>query len=82
MLIWGVLGLTWYVPLAGILYYLEGALDWGYWLPRLVMPAIWAFGLLLFNALDELFGAKKVIPALIAGACVFQTWLHVLSTWY
>jgi hypothetical protein len=81
-LIWGVLGLTWYLPLAGVLYYLEGALDWGYWLPRLVMPAIWAFGLLLFNALDELFGAKKVIPFLIAAACVIQTCLHVLSTWY
>jgi hypothetical protein len=37
----------------------EGALDWGYGLPRLVMPAIWAFGLLLFNALDELSAQKK-----------------------
>jgi 4-amino-4-deoxy-L-arabinose transferase-like glycosyltransferase len=82
VLIWGVLGLTWYVPLAGVLYFLEGALDWGYWLPRLVMPAIWAFSLLLFNALDELFGAQKVIPFLIAAVCIFQTWLHVLSTWY
>ena len=82
VLIWGVLGLTWYVPLAGVLYFLEDALDWGYWLPRLVLPAIWAFCLLLFNALDELFGAKKMIPFLIAAACVIQTWLHVRSTWY
>ena len=82
VLIWGVLGLTWYVPLAGVLYFLEGALDWGYWLPRLVMPAIWAFGLLLFNALDELFGEKKVIPYVIAAACVIQAGLSVCSTWY
>ena len=53
-----------------------------YWLPRLVMPAIWAFGLLLFDALDELSGAKKVILIGIAAACVIQTWLSVLSTWY
>jgi hypothetical protein len=82
VLIWGVLGLTWYVPLAGVLYFLEGALDWGYWLPRLVMPAIWAFGLLLFNVLDELFGTKRVITFSVAAACVIQTGLHVLSTWY
>ncbi len=46
------------------------------------MPAIWAFGLLLFDALDELSGAKKVILIGIAAACVIQTWLSVLSTWY
>ena len=81
-LIWGVLGLTWYVPLASVLFFLQGALDWGYWLPRLVMPAIWAFGLLLFYALDGWFGSRPLVLRLIAAACVLQTWLHIRSTWF
>jgi 4-amino-4-deoxy-L-arabinose transferase-like glycosyltransferase len=81
-LIWGVLGLTWYLPLAGVLFVMDAALDWGYWLPRLVMPAIWAFGLLLFSAIDELAGSKRAIACVIATVCVIQTWLHVCSTWY
>lgn len=57
--IWGVMALVWYLPLVYVLPYLHNAYEWGYWLPRLVMPALWGFALVLFSSVDELAAKRR-----------------------
>ena len=61
---------------------MQHAYEWGYWLPRLIVPALWGFGFGLFSLLDEGIGGRKLWAALILVATCGQTWLHVSSVWY
>jgi len=82
VLAWGLLALAWFLPLVGLLPFVHHAYDWGYWLPRLVLPALWGFSLLLFFCLDRIFcekpGASRWIGWIVAVQCAFQ----VASLWH
>jgi hypothetical protein len=80
--VWTVLGLAWFLPIALALPFVETAYEAGYWLPRLVIPALWSFGLGLFGLLDEWLGRRRIFVALALAATVLQTWMHVRSVWY
>jgi hypothetical protein len=82
-IIWGMMGLAWYLPLVLSFPYLENVYDWGYWLSRLIIPAIWAFSLLFFSELDRrLAGRTRWIPVVIAVLIFAQSALHFRSVWY
>jgi hypothetical protein len=75
-------GLNWYLPLVLTLPFIEHVYQWGYWLPRLVLPGLWCFGLCLFAWLDE-FTAKRSAWVGIATIIVgIQAFLQVASVWY
>ena len=80
--IWGVLGLVWFLAIVLPLPFVQHAYDWGYWLPRLVVPALWSFALVLFSLLDERIGRRKHATAGILALTLAQTGLHVGSVWY
>ena len=81
-LMWGILALAWFLPLSLALPFVYNSYDWGYWLARLIIPALWGFAVVLFAMLDETCGrfprAIQAITALVA----VQAVLHVRSLWY
>ena len=81
LVIWLGLSLAWYIPLVLTLPFVHAAYTWGYWLPRLVLPAIWGFGLVLFWGLDRVATGRASAIAVVV-AVVFQSCLHVLANWY
>lgn len=80
--VWLLMGLAWFLPLMLTLPFVQHAYEWGYWLPRLIVPALWSFGCGLFSLLDERIGRRKFWVVLILVATCAQTWLHVRSVWY
>ena len=80
--IWLVLGLNWYVPLVITLPFVEHAYQWGYWLPRLVLPALWSFGLCLFTWIDEHIVECTSLARVIAIIVGLQMCLQIGSVWY
>ncbi|MDB6126438.1 MAG: hypothetical protein JWM35_334 [Verrucomicrobia bacterium] len=81
-LLWGILALAWFLPLALALPFVYNSYDWGYWLSRLIIPALWGFSVVLFAMIDETCArfprAIQAITALVA----IQAFLHVRSLWY
>jgi hypothetical protein len=77
-----VLGLTWLLPLVLTLPFVHHAYDWGYWLPRLILPALWAFGLCFFGQIAALAGRVRLLVPVVAAAVAVQSWLQLVSVWY
>lgn len=82
IVIWLVLGAVWTAPLVLTLPFVHHAYGWGYWLPRLIIPGLWAGAICLFAQLDEWFSAKPVWLALLTAATALQIGLQVGSIWY
>lgn len=83
VIIWGMMALAWYLPLVLAFPYMENVYDWGYWLSRLVIPALWGFGLVFFATLDErLAGKPRWIPPVIAALIFAQAAMHLRSVWF
>ena len=83
LLVWGGLAFAWFLPLVLTLPYVGGAYTFGYWLPRLVLPALWGFSLILFWWLDQRLAARsRLFAVIVALAVLGQTGLHVAGTWY
>jgi len=61
--------------------FVHAAYTWGYWLPRLVLPAIWGFGLVLFWGLDRVATGRWPAIAVVV-AVLLQSCQHVLANWY
>jgi hypothetical protein len=78
--VWYSLAMAWFLPLVLVLPFVVNAYDYGYWLPRLTLPAIWIFFIFGFIAADRM--AAKTGPALqiaiIAAVCL-QSALGVQS---
>ncbi len=77
----GALSCGWFFPIAGMLPYLHHAYDWGYWLPRLIVPAVWSFSLLTFAALEPL-GRRRWATAGLVVFVLLQAMVQVCSLWY
>ena len=78
----GVMAFAWFVPLVLVLPFTRHAYDWGYWLPRLITPALWFFGLELYVFLDRAIGTRTRVVGLVALVTALQAFLHVRSVWY
>jgi hypothetical protein len=82
LLLWGLLGAAWYGALILPLPFVRGAYLYGYWLPRLVLPAVWCFALLAVGLLDW---AARRHPwlAWVGGVYLLaEAALHACSLWY
>ena len=82
VLLWGLMALAWYLPLVLTFPYLHAAYESGYWLPRLVIPALWGFGLVAFAAADGLLARHRHWRALLAGLVFLQAAVHIRSVWF
>lgn len=81
-LVWSALAMAWFLPLVLTLPFVHHAYDWGYWLPRLVVPALWGFSLGLFARLDSAIGGNRALVAAMAVLTGLQVWLQVRSVWF
>ena len=82
-LVWGLMALAWYLPLVFVLPYVHLAYESGYWLPRLVLPALWGFGVVLFAEVDRLLAPRpRWLPVIVAGLILAQAALHLRSVWF
>ena len=79
---WGLLSLAWFLPLVLVLPFVHRAYDAGYWLPRLVLPALWGFGLVLFGSIDRLAARHRFLIPLSALLTAGQVWVQIRSVWY
>jgi hypothetical protein len=82
VVIWLVLGLNWFLPLVLTLPLVHHSYQWGYWLPRLVLPALWSFGLGLFAWTDRLVVNRPRVAIAIAMVTAFQAFLQIRTVWY
>ena len=78
------LALAWYLPLTLILPFVHHVYGWSYWLPRLVLPALWVFFLLLFERIDALVPDRyrTLVGVLIALIVSVESAYGILSVWY
>ncbi len=81
-LIVGVLSLAWYVPITLTLPFIRHAYDWGYWLPRLVIPALWGFALETFGWLDRALADRPRLRTSLIVITAVQVGLHLLVIWH
>jgi len=81
-LVWWTMALAWYLPLVLALPYLHHSYEWGYWLPRLILPALWGFALVLFAAMDELFTHRRLAAAVVVTLVGLQAAVHIRSVWF
>jgi len=81
-IVWLVLGLNWYLPVVLPLPMMQYSYIWGYWLPRLVIPSLWAFGLCLFTFLDERVASRRFAVTAVAIVTLIQVYLQIRSVWY
>lgn len=83
LVVWAAFSFAWYLPLFLVLPYVHAAYEWGYWLPRLTLPALWGFSLITFAMIDRWLDAKN--ERLVQGVVLItllQTALQVRSVWY
>jgi len=82
-LIWSSLALAWYLPIAGVLPFVNHVYIMGYWLPRLVLPAIWVFFLSPFVLIERLPGRWPGRLAVVIFALVgVLSAVEIRSIWY
>ncbi len=81
LLIWAVFSAAWFLPLVLTLPFVTAAYTWGYWLPLLVVPALWGFGLILYAMLDRWIGGRGLAWGVLA-ATLLQSVLEIASGWY
>jgi 4-amino-4-deoxy-L-arabinose transferase-like glycosyltransferase len=81
-LVWGAMALTWYLPLVLVLPYIHNAYVWGYWLPRLVIPSLWGFALVLFATADEVFAQRRTPAVILTVFVLLEAAVHLRSVWY
>jgi hypothetical protein len=80
LVVWLLFALFWYVPLVTILPYVLNAFYWGFWLPRLVLPALWCFFLMLFAAVDALPPRwSRPLAGILALSVAIQTSFDITS---
>jgi len=78
-----VLSLAWFLNIFLFLPFVDGACIGGYWTPRLILPALLLFVLLMFHVLDRLLPGpwRTFAIRLILGYVTLQSALHVSFLW-
>ncbi len=80
--LWSVPALAWQLAIMVPLPFVHHAYDWGYWLPRLVLPSLWCFGWGLFVLLDEILRPHRRLAFAVFTPTLLQAALHLRSTWF
>jgi hypothetical protein len=77
------MALAWYLPVVLVLPYVHDAYLCGYWLPRIVLPALWGFGVVLLAEADERLATRpRWQTGLVAGFIFIQALIHLRSVWF
>ena len=81
--VWAVMAAVWFLPLVLTLPYVFNAYWWGYWLPRLVVPALWSAALIACWSVDRLLAGRSAWWArAVLGLAMVQAYWQVRSLWY
>lgn len=78
-----VFATAWFLPMTLTLPFVRHVYEWGYWLPRLVLPAIWGFALIPF-ALADRWLPRRAHAAMVAVVVLvlLQVVVGIRSVWY
>lgn len=82
-LLWSTLAMAWYAPIAAALPFVDHVYIMGYWLPRLVLPALWIFylsGIALLDRLPDRWPTRIAVVVLPLVALLSA--LEIRSVWY
>ena len=83
VIVWAILGAAWFFPLVLTLPFVYHVYDWGYWLPRLIIPAIWSSALVTAWATAQFLKNKpKFWHWSVLAAALTQAFWQVRSIWY
>jgi hypothetical protein len=83
IVVWFSFALFWYFSLVSLIPYVANSYHGGYWLPRLVLPALWCFFLMLFAAVDALPPRwSRPMTGILAFLVAIQTSLDLTSVWF
>jgi len=73
---------AWLGFIVSLMPFVVGAYTAGYWLPRLVIPAIMLFVLLFFSGLDRYaFFRHRIVASMLLCLIVAQSFLHFTFLW-
>jgi hypothetical protein len=83
VVVWFIFALFWYFSLVSLIPYVANSYRGGYWLPRLVLPALWCFFLTLFAAVDALPPRwSRPMAGILAFLVAIQASLDLTSIWF
>lgn len=83
VMVWVIFGAAWFLPIVLNLPFVYHVYDWGYWLPRLIVPAIWSGALVAAWALAQFLNNKaRFWQWSVLAAALIQSWWQVRSVWY
>jgi hypothetical protein len=77
-----VLGLSLFLGMAFALPFMTWTYEWGFWLPRFIVPSILSFGTILFVVLDRMpFTKPKTVRWAILAMVMGQSLLQISFLW-
>jgi hypothetical protein len=81
--VFSLFGLFWFLPLAAVLPFIHHSYGWGYWQPRVVVPALWVFFFGAFALVDSVAGGRRNRAGfLLAAITLMQIASELRSLWY
>jgi hypothetical protein len=83
LVVLAVFATAWFLPLTLTLPFVRHVYEWGYWLPRLTLPAIWGFALIPFALVDRWLPRRVHLATVAVAALVLlQVVIGIRSVWY
>jgi hypothetical protein len=78
-----ILSWAWFMNIVVFFPFLDQVYNGGYWLPRLILPAVLGFFIILFYALDQVLDRWKLWGAagIILAYALFQSAIHISFLW-
>ena len=81
--VWGLMALAWFLPIVLAFPYVHFVYESGYFLTRLIVTALWGFGLVFFAELDQRLAARPRWITIAVALFIFaQAAMHARSVWY
>jgi 4-amino-4-deoxy-L-arabinose transferase-like glycosyltransferase len=81
--VWGMMALAWFLPIVMAFPYLHFVYESGYFLTRLILPALWGFGVLMFAEADQHLARRpQWLTILVTLLVLAQAALHLRSVWF
>ena len=82
-LLWGMMALAWFLPIVMAFPYVHFVYESGYFLTRLILPALWGFGVIMFAEADlRLAHRPRWLTVFVAVLILAQAAIHLRSVWY
>jgi hypothetical protein len=83
LLVWSAFAWAWFGPIFGTLPFVHHVYAWGYWLPRLILPAVWVAYFGLFGLLASWSGHRvKLVAAVTSLVVILLIASEIRSIWF